>query len=334
MKGSFPKNGIGHANSGTTPRRTGGLDDLSIFVSVARQASFVAASRRLAIPTSSVSRAVARLEDELGVQLLRRTSRNVVLTDEGRQLLAHAAPHLDGLEEALASTVDRLPEPSGVVRITAPAYTGSTRIARSLAGFSLAHPNITIELDATNVIRDLLQDGFDFGVRVGPYVHPDFVARRLWQGEFGLFAAPAFVKRALAGKIDVDRELLSRQPCVALRTSVVWRFRARTGEVVEISPPVRFTVNDPRGTADVARQGLGIALLPLDAVAQDSTGLVRLRTDFGDPVPVDLHVVYPTRRLLPQRVRMAIEWLVKDQGPSVGKTAPRPSRQSAQPKTT
>lgn len=321
MKGSIPKNGIGHPNSGMTPRRTGGLDDLSIFVSVARQASFVAASRRLAMPTSSVSRAVARLEDELGVQLLRRTSRNVVLTDEGRQLLGHAAPHVDGLEEALASTVDRLPEPSGVVRVTAPAYTGSTRIARSLAAFSLAHPSITIELDATNVFRDLLQDGFDFGVRVGPYVHPDFVARRLWQGQFGLFAAPAFVKKALAGKTNVNRETLQCQPCVALRTSVVWRFRTQTGELLELSPPVRFTVNDPRGTADVARQGLGIALLPLDAVAKDSKGLVRLRTDFGTPEPVDLHVVYPTRRLLPQRVRMAIEWLAKDRGPGDAKTA-------------
>jgi len=290
------------------------LDDLSIFVSVARQTSFVAASRRLAIPTSSVSRAVARLEEELGVQLLRRTSRNVVLTDEGRQLLGHAAPHLDGLEEALSSAVDRLPEPSGVVRVTAPAYTGSTRIARSLAAFSLAHPNITIELDATNVIRDLLQDGFDFGVRVGPYVHPDFVARRLWQGEFGLFAAPAFVNSALSGKTELNREDLACQPCVALRTPIVWRFRSNTGEVLEVSPPVRFTVNDPRGTADVARQGLGIALLPLDAVAQDSRGLLRLRTDFGEPVPVDLHVVYPTRRLLPQRVRMAIDWLAKDRG--------------------
>ncbi len=312
MKGGSSKNGIGHPTNGMTPKRLGGLDDLSIFVSVARQTSFVAASRRLGVPTSSVSRAVARLEDELNVQLLRRTSRNVVLTDEGRQLLEQAAPHLGALEEAIASAVDRQPEPSGVVRVTAPAYTGSTRVARSLAAFSLAHPNITVELDASNVIRDLLQDGFDFGVRVGPYVDPDFVARRLWQGQFGLFAAQAFVKSALGGKAQIDRETLQCQPCVALRPSVVWRFLGPAGEQIEIAPPVRFTVNDPRGTADVARQGLGIALLPLDAVAQNAQGLVRLRTDFGEPQPIDLYVVYPTRRLLPQRVRMAIEWLTKE----------------------
>jgi DNA-binding transcriptional LysR family regulator len=301
-----------HAKKGMMFRRSVGLDDLSVFVSVARQGSFVAASRSLAIPTSSVSRAVARLEDELGVQLLRRTSRTVALTDEGRQLLGHAAPHLDGLDEALALTVDRAPELSGVVRVTAPAYTGSTRIARALAGFSLAHPKIEIELDATNVIRDLLQDGFDFGVRVGPYAHPDFVARRLWQGQYGLFAAPTFVKRALSGKPQVNRAALKSQPCVALRTSAIWRFRGRAGELIEISPCVRFTVNDPRGTADVARQGLGIALLPLD-LAEDSRGLQRLRADFGEPEPVDLYVVFPTRRLLPERVRLAIDWLAKSE---------------------
>src|SRR6478735_2587239 len=163
MKGKLPENGIGHPKSGTVARPTRGLDDLSVFACVAQQESFVAASRRLAIPTSSVSRAVARLELDLGVQLLRRTSRKVAITDEGRQLLDRVAPHLEVLEEALTLTADRRPRPSGVVRVTAPAYTGSTRLARSLARFALRHPEITIELDATNVIRDLLQDGFDFG---------------------------------------------------------------------------------------------------------------------------------------------------------------------------
>src|SRR6185369_13845200 len=318
MKGKLPKIGTHHAKTGMIRKASGGLDDLSVFVCVARQQSFVAASRRLTIPTSSVSRAVARLEEELGVQLLRRTSRSVVLTDEGRQLLERAAAHLEGLEEALASTSDRRPRPSGVVRVTAPAYTGSTRIARSLAGFALAYPAITVELDATNVIRDLLQDGFDFGVRVGPSASPDFVARRLWQGQYGLFAARAFVNRALSGKPQVSRETLEREPCVALRPSACWRFRSPGGELLEVWPHVGFTVNDPRGTAEVAREGVGIALLPLDTVANDAQGLVRLRTDFGEPDPVDLFLVYPTRRLLPQRVRLAIDWLTKE-----GKVAER-----------
>jgi DNA-binding transcriptional LysR family regulator len=311
MRGQSAKNGTRRDGGGTIVRPPGALDDLAVFVSVAQHASFVEASRRLAIPTSSISRAVARLEDDLRVPLLRRTSRTVAVTDEGQQLLLHAAGHVEGLQEALAAAADRQPEPSGVVRVTAPAFTGSTRVARSLAAFALAHPNIAVELDATNVLRDLLEDGFDFGIRVGPDADADFVARPLWKGHFGLFASRGFVKRALRGKPRVTREALERGPCVVLRPGAVWRFRDGEGRAVEITPRSCFAVNDPRGAIDVARRGLGIALAPLDAVPADTGDLVRVEADFGEPQPVDLFVVYPTRRLLPLRVRMAIDWLAR-----------------------
>lgn len=300
------------AGRGTIAPPAGALDDVAVFVSVAQHASFVEASRRLGVPTSSVSRAVARLEEDLGVSLLRRTSRTVAVTDEGRQLLLHAAGHVEGLHEALAAAADRHPEPSGVVRVTAPAFTGATRVARSLAAFALAHPKIAIELDATNVLRDLLHDGFDFGIRVGPDVDADFIARPLWKGRFGLFAARDFVKRALRGKPRVTREALERGPCVVMRPGVAWRFRDPEGHAVEITPGSSFAVNDPRGAVDVARRGLGIVLAPLDAVSEGARELVRLEADFGETEPVELFVVYPTRRLLPLRVRMAIDWLAKE----------------------
>ena len=134
------KPGMRRPAHGTIPGPSGALDDLAVFVSVAENASFAEASRRLRVPTSSVSRAVARLEESLGVSLLRRSSRAVTLTDEGRDLLASAATHLEGLEEALRAAADRKTEPSGVVRVTAPAFTGSTRVATALGAFALAHP--------------------------------------------------------------------------------------------------------------------------------------------------------------------------------------------------
>ncbi len=287
------------------------LDDLSVFAGVAEQASFVRASHRLGIPTSTVSRAVARLEEDLGVQLLRRTSRKVVLTDEGRQLHLHATPHLEGIAEALASVSDRHPEPSGVIRVTAPAYTGSTRVADALAAFALAHPKINVELDASNALRDLLQEGYDFGVRVGPLSNPDFVTRRLWRGQFGLFATRELVKRSLRGRTAISRETLEKEPCIALRPAPQWRFANAQGEVSTVTPRVRFAVNDPRAALEVARRGLGIVLSPLELVGAHPTGLQRLRPDFGEPEPLDLYLLYPTRRLLPQRVRLAIDWLIK-----------------------
>jgi len=304
---------MGRAASGMMRPPRAPLGDLAIFASVAQHASFVEASRRLGIPTSNVSRAVARLEEHIGVQLLRRTSRRVAMTDEGRQLLLNAAVHLEGLEEALATVADRHPEPSGVLRVTAPAYTGSTRVARALAGFAAAYPKITIELDATNAIRDLVQDGFDFGIRLGPYLHPDFVARKLWESQFGLFASKEFISRKLRGKRRIGRETLERESCIVLRTPITWRFRAANGsDVIEVSPNARFVLNDPRGAADVARSGVGIVFLPIDAVDAADEKLVQIRTDFGEPEPMGLFVVYPTRRLLPSRVRLAIEWLAKE----------------------
>lgn len=311
MRRAAAKTGTRRAGNGTIGKIPGGLDDLAVFVCVAKLASFAQASRRLAIPTSSVSRAVARLEEALGVPLLRRTSRAVTLTDEGRRLLERAAGPVEGLQEALAHLADGHPEPSGVVRVTAPAFTGATRVARSLAAFALAHPRITVELDATNALRDLVDDGFDFGIRVGPYADADFVVRHLLAGRSGLFASRGFVERELAGSRRVTRAALDRVPCVVLRTPIVWRFVDEAGKTTELAPRARFVVNDPRSAVDVARQGVGLTLAPLDAVPSRDGDLVQLTTDLGEPVPIDLFLVYPTRRLLPQRVRLAIDWLTR-----------------------
>jgi DNA-binding transcriptional LysR family regulator len=288
------------------------LDDLAVFATVAGEASFVGASRRLGVPKSTVSRAVSRLEEELGVALLVRTSRRVSTTEEGRQLLQRVGPHVDGLREAVATLADREPEPSGTLRVTAPAFTGATRIARALADFAVAHPKVRVELDTANVIRDLLQDGFDLGVRVGGHADADFVSRLLLRGELGLFASRELVRKALRGKTRLSRAELERTPAVVLRPGAVWRFVDAEGEALAVAPHAVFAVNDPRATVDVARRGLGIVLAPVEAVpSRGAEALVRLSTDFGAPAPIDLHLVYPTRRLLPSRVRLAIDWLLR-----------------------
>jgi DNA-binding transcriptional LysR family regulator len=307
MSGPSTKIGTPHPEGGMMR----GLDDLAVFVEVARAGSFVLASKRARIPTSSVSRAVARLEEELGARLFRRTSRKVAITEEGRRLLLRAGPLVDGLREALSSSTDRTGEPSGLVRVTAPAFTGATRIAAALAEFARAYPKIDVELDTSNVLRDLVEEGFDFGVRVGPTVDADFVARRLFTGVFGIFATPDLLRAVFGKKRPVaSRETLERGPCVVMRSSVVWRFRDAAGRRVEVKPRARFTVNDPRAAVEVAQRGVGFALTPVDAAAA-APNLVPVATDFGEPEPTELYVVYPSRRLLPERVRLALDWLYR-----------------------
>ena len=308
---AFAKIGTHHALLGTMQDgQTRLFDDLAVFVCVAQNAGFSVAARQLKRPLTNVSRSVARLEDAVGVKLLQRTSRRVQVTDEGRQLLLGVATHLDGIDEALAAASDRRPELSGVVRVTAPAYTGSTRVSLALADFALAHPGVGVELDASNARHDLIRDGFDFAIRPGPIEQLDFVVRRLWQGEFGLFAARSFVQNHLEGNLRLGRRDLAAAPCVVLRSNAVWRFRDDKGRDFELTPSARFAVNDPRAAVEVARRGVGIVLAPVDAVAPE-VDFLRLVPEFGEPLPVDLFVVYPSRRLLPRRVRAAIEWIAQ-----------------------
>lgn len=283
------------------------LEDLAVFVVVAEHASFVEASRRTRIPTSSVSRAVGRLEQDLGVRLLQRTSRRVVATEEGRQLLLRAAPLVTELEDVLRTVADRRAEPSGLVRVTAPAFTGATRVAALLGAFARAHPRVTIELDASNAVRDVVEDRFDLALRVGPLADAELVARHLWDVPSGLFASEDLVARTLRGRTSISRAQLERAPAVVTRAGGTWRFRRADGSVTEITPSARFTVNDPRAAVEVARHGVGIVLTPEPAA--EGRGLVRLRTDAGEPVPAQVYAVYPSRRLLAARVRLVLEWL-------------------------
>ncbi len=189
-----------------------------------------------------------------------------------------------------------------------PSFTGATRLAAELASFAMEHPQIKIEIDPTSTVRDLIADG-DFAVCVGPVTDADFVARCLWQAEAGLFATPEFARSVLDRRARVTRADLERGPCVMTRPTEHWRFRDARGHLVVVKPNARFAVNDPRATVEVARRGLGFVLAPIDAVAQAPAGLVALKADFGEPQAHELYLVYPTRRLLPARVRLAIDWL-------------------------
>lgn len=285
------------------------LEDLAVFVVVAEHASFVEASRRTKIPTSSVSRAVVRLEQDLGVRLLQRTSRRVAPTEEGRQLLLRAAPLVSELEDVLRAVSDRRAEPSGLVRVTAPAFTGATRVAAVLAAFARAHPRVTVELDASNAIRNLIDDGFDLALRVAPLADTDLVSRRVWDVDSGLFASREFVARTLRGRRRLSKDQIERAPAVVTRASARWRFRRDDGPLEEVTPRARFTVNDPRAAVEVARHGVGLVLAPVAATAGDG-GLVRLHAEIGEPEPAQIHALYPSRRLLPARVRLVLEWMV------------------------
>ncbi len=287
------------------------LDDLRLFVAVARHSSFVEAARRTGVPTSTVSRRVAQLEEALGARLIQRTSRSVGLTHEGERLLERAGPLLEELTSVLDTGMEREDEPRGRLRVTTPVMTGSQRIAPALFAFAARHPHVTLELELTNARVSLVEEGFDLAFRVGPIHDAELVARRVWSVPFTLAASPQFVKQALKGRTQLDRELLGSVPAILGQSGGVWRLRRRDGSVEDFQPCERLRVNDPRMTLAAAAQGLGVVCAPKEAIEQQGQALVQLTLTGRTVEPRELFAVYPSRRQLPARVRMALDWVMK-----------------------
>lgn len=291
---------------------TMGLTDVHLFLAVAKQTSFVGAARKTGVPTSTVSRAVARLEESLGVRLLQRTSRHVSTTQEGAWLLARAAPLVDELGEVLAAVGERDEEPAGKLRVTAPIVTGSEQIARALTAFAVAHPRVSVELQLTNSVVNLIDAGFDLAFRAGPIADGDLIARKLWTARFALAASPSFVKRELKGRPRVSAKRLAALPAVVSRAGMAWKFIGPKGATGEVMPRDCFTVNDPRVAVEAAKAGIGIVRAPRDLLERQGRALTLLECELGEPEGREMYAVYPSRRLVPLRVKAAIEWVRKD----------------------
>lgn len=290
-------------------------EDLRLFVEVARHASFTEGARRTGTPTSTVSRAVMRLERALGVRLLQRTSRKVTTTSEGAHLLERASPLIEQLDTLAEEITSHREQPAGRLRVTAPMVSGREQIGPTLAAFAAAHPATFVELHLSNAVVDLVEEGFDLGFRAGPVTQRELVARRLWSVPFAFAAAPSFVEHALGGRTRLDRTQLETVPAVVIRPGARWRLRGKRGAAIEIRPREHFSVNDHALMIEAARHGVGLVCLPRSLIERAGRSLVSLSSTVGEPEPRELFAVYPSRRLLSQRVRLAIDWVAKHAAP-------------------
>jgi DNA-binding transcriptional LysR family regulator len=289
--------------------RVTSIDDLRLTLAVASQQSFIAAARQTGIPASSVSRAVARLEEALGVRLFQRTSRSVSLTDEGFRLVQRCLPLLDQLGEAMDDIADLSPRPSGRLRVTAPIVSGAGWIASALLAFGEQHPDVSIELSLSNAVVDLIEEGFDLAFRGGPVNGTELVARRVCSVPYALGASADFVRQKV-GAEPVSAEQLELLEAVLGRPRTSWQFRREDGAVVEVRPAGRFFVNDLRVAVDAASRGLGIVRAPREMIEDAGLVEIPLHPDLGTPESRDIYAVYPTRRFVPRRVRLAIDWVL------------------------
>jgi DNA-binding transcriptional LysR family regulator len=284
-----------------------GFDDAAIFLKVAREGSFVAAARALGLPTSSVSRRVAALEARLKVQLLRRTTRAVGLTDDGRAFVDRCAAALDEIEAAAKGFDTSEARLTGRLTVTAPHHVCNEEFAPDLLAFAAGHPDLVMDLRLTNGSPDLIEEGIDVAFQLAPLPEGRHVARKLWSSPYMICASRDFVDRhPETRRLDHPRRLC---PLPAILTPPIrnWRFVHADGETYAMAPrTLGASVDDLSMGALAARQGLGVAYLPR-GLAGRFPDLVEL--SFGDWRVEDreLYALYPATRQLSPKVRAVID---------------------------
>jgi DNA-binding transcriptional LysR family regulator len=301
---------MAHVERTVAPIETIDLNRVAAFVRVVDAQSFTAAAKLLGVPKSSVSRALSKLEQDLGVTLLRRTTRRLSLTEAGTLYLGHAREALQLLSDARNAVVEADEEPRGTVRLTAPADPTGRMLAVPIARFLRQYPHIHVELIITPRHVDLVEEGIDLALRAGKLDDTALVGKRIDAEPLKLYAAPSYLAERGTPRRLKD---LVRHDCVlfrGVRGAARWSLSSPRGsESVTVRGPVN--ADDFPLVARFACEGLGIALLPriLATPALLAGELEAILPHYQANTGGALYLVYPASRQLPQRVRLLRDFL-------------------------
>ncbi|MEK7431412.1 MAG: LysR family transcriptional regulator [Pseudomonadota bacterium] len=284
------------------------LDDIRAFVEVAEAGGFGRAGTRLGLSKSMVSRRVARLEAELGAQLLSRTTRGVAVTEAGVEFKDHAERVLAELDAARDALAQRGDEIVGSLRVAAPLSFGMTHLAPVLAELAVRHPKLQIDASYSDRFVDLIGERYDVAVRVGRLEDSSLVARKIAPIKGAVMASPAYL--AAHGVPQRPEDLIG---CEALmQGSEVWRFQDGR-KTITLRPEGRFKADNGQALLAAAVAGLGVAMLPtfLAGPAIERGEVVPLLLDF--PMSEGgLYVVRPPPAgHMPGKVRALTELLIE-----------------------
>ncbi len=291
------------------------LNHVAVFARVVELESFTAAAAQLGLPKSSVSRTVTRLEEELGVRLLQRTTRQLHLTEAGHAYYERARLALSGLEEAASAATNMSAEPRGTVRVSAPPDFGALNLAETVARFIAKYPLVHIDLSLTSRYVDLVAEGFDLAIRAGKLRDSTLVARRIGTDSLGLYASPAYLRRRGRPKSFID---LENHECVLFhgkQGKAEWRLSGPDGEErVTVRGPV--SVDEMSFALQAVAAGLGIGLLPgigvrVASLRKSLPAPVRLLPEY-ESAAADLHVVSPPTRFQPASVTAFRQFLIEE----------------------
>jgi len=285
------------------------LDELAIFVAIMESGSLIGASRRLRRSPPAVTRALSALEDRIGLRLVERTTRRLAPTAAGSALAERARVILADYEEALTGASES--PIRGVLRITAPVQFGRRHVAPIVSTFLNEYHDVQVELSLNDRNLDLIEEGLDLAVRIGPLADSSLVARPLGSVRRVVVASPAYLARRGVPLTPKDLAMHDTIFGMARSPAREWRFGpSPRGAVVRLSP--RLLVDDVEAQLQAVRAGRGIAR-PLSYQVTDelSAGtLVRLLQDF-EPEPLPVQLVTLSRSYMAPKVRAFLDSAVK-----------------------
>lgn len=288
------------------------FEDIQAFVAVVETGSFTAAADRLDTAKSAVSRRVSALEERLGVQLLRRTTRVLNVTATGQSFYEHGARILADLEEAEAAVQQEHGELRGTLKVALPLSFGVRHMCKPIAAFSKKHPKIRFELDLNDKRIDLLEEGVDLALRIGHLQDSSLIARRLFDARTVVCAAPHYLK--IHGTPKTPEELAGHD-CLGysnLPDPSTWSWWDAGGEKRQVKVKITMTASSGDFLTNAAAHGLGLVIQPtfLAAEAIRRGSLVPVLTDYQWPV-TPAFILYPPTRHLSFRVRAFIDFLAE-----------------------
>lgn len=286
------------------------LTRMRCFIQVVDSKGFSAAARDMGRSKALVSKYVSELEDELGVRLLNRTTRQVSLTEVGEAYYKEASEILQRIDDLQTSVQTSHQEIRGRLRVSAPRSMGDTLLNAAMMEFLLQHPDVVLDLRLEDRFVDLVEEGFDVAVRVTQLEDSSLIARKIAPFRTVVCASPQLLQECGVPITPAD---LASRPCIIdtnYRLKQNWAFQAHgERQVVTVKGPLE--VNSAAAVCEAALLGLGIIRMPLFFVSKfiDDGRLVVVLRDYEEPMR-GIYAVYPHRRHLTAKVRAFVDFLV------------------------
>ena len=290
------------------------LGDLEIFARVVSAGSMSAAGRELGLSPAVVSKRVRRLEDRLGTRLMQRTTRQISLTEAGQGFYERVVAILAGIEEAEAFVSRRSALAHGVLKVSAPTSFGRMHIAPHINAFMRANPDLGVNLMLRDEFVDIVGDGYDLAIRIAELSDSSLVARKLAPVRRILVASPDYIGRHGKPKDIAD---LEHHICLPPHNNDSWKLEGPEGQILH-RPLGPLQTNSSEVVREAVIGGVGIALRSTWDIGMElSDGrLIQVLPAYEGSRNVAIHAVYASRRFLPAKVRLFIDYLADLYGPT------------------